>query len=307
LVIDDLEAVLLQLFAGAVGGAACELGVGRKDRDGLRLRTLRCSDFEKSPRKGVHAVRPNRNHREILRIVEVPVDADSRETDRELVVRDDRRHRRCDEVGAIRPEQQVHLIDRDQLGVDAGNIGRPTLVLIDDELDRSAEQSALGIDVVTPDFERGADHLARRSAGAGQRKAHSDLDGVAALRGCPRESEKPHYERRDKCVQRSPTHLCHRFLPYAERPCAPPLMVHLLFLYFLTWHDAPVVGGVRVLSPDFLAISSSCAASKLTTSTITATFVLPTERIAHLSYGRRLLLWDFNGTMSARGQVQSSQ
>src|SRR5262249_28028602 len=141
------------------------------------------------------------------------------------------------------------------------NIGRRTLVVIDGELDRSAEQSALGIDVVAPHFERGADHLARRSAGAGPRKAHSHLDGVAALRGCPRESDKPHHERRDKCVQPSPTHLCHRFLPYAERRGAPPLMVQFLFLYFVTWHDAPVVGGVRVLSPDFLSISSSCAAS----------------------------------------------
>jgi hypothetical protein len=28
-------------------------------------------------------------------------------------------------------------------------------------------------------------------------------------------------------------------------------MVQLLFVHFVTWHDAPVVGGVRVLSPDY--------------------------------------------------------
>src|SRR5258707_11996758 len=38
-----------------------------------------------------------------------------------------------------------------------------------------------------------------------------------------------------------------------ERRCAPPLRVQLLFVHFVTWHDAAVVGGVRVLNPDFLS------------------------------------------------------
>jgi hypothetical protein len=40
--------VLLQLFAGAVGSAACEFGVGRKDCDGLRLGILRCGDLKET-------------------------------------------------------------------------------------------------------------------------------------------------------------------------------------------------------------------------------------------------------------------
>jgi hypothetical protein len=38
-------------------------------------------------------------------------------------------------------------------------------------------------------------------------------------------------------------------------------MVSSYLCHFVTWRDAGVIGGVGVLDPDFLSISSSCAAS----------------------------------------------
>ena len=94
-------------------------------------------------------------------VVEFVVDADRGEADRHLLVLDDGRHRRRDEVGAVGAEQQVDFVDGDQLGVDVRHVRRRALVVVDDELDRAAEQPALGVDVVAPDLERGVDHLAR--------------------------------------------------------------------------------------------------------------------------------------------------
>ncbi len=131
LVVDQPEAVLLELLAGALGRALGELGVGGEDRDRLRLRLLRRRHLEEALGEGVHAFLPDRDHREVFRIVVLAVDADGGVADHHLVVLDDRRHRRRHEVGAVGPDQQIDFVDRDQLGVDARHVRRGALVVVD--------------------------------------------------------------------------------------------------------------------------------------------------------------------------------
>ena len=63
-------------------------------------------------------------------------------------------------VGGIGPEQQIDFVDRYQFGVDARHIGRIALIVVINELDRPAEQAAIGIDVVAPHLERDDELLA---------------------------------------------------------------------------------------------------------------------------------------------------
>ena len=170
---------------------------------------------------------PDRDHREVFVVVEFVVDADRGEADRQLLVLDDGRHRRRHEVGAVGTEQQVDFVDGDQLGVDARHVRRRALVVVDDELDRAAEQPALGVDVVAPDVERGVDHLARCGAGAGERKAHADPDRIAALRGRAREREQSSDERRGERAQRIPTITSPSSPPFGRRVDARRLIVQL--------------------------------------------------------------------------------
>ena len=118
LVVDDLEAVLLDLLAGALRRALGELGVGGEDRDGLRLRILRRRHVEEADRERVDALGADRDHREVFVVVELVVDADRGEADGQLLVLDDGRHRGRHEVGTVGAKQQIDFVDGDQLGVD---------------------------------------------------------------------------------------------------------------------------------------------------------------------------------------------
>src|SRR5262249_44489663 len=121
-------------------------------------------------------------------------------------------------------EQQVDFVDGDELGIDVRHVRRRALVVVDDELDRAAEQPALGVDVVAPDLERGVDHLARCGARAGEREAHADPDRIAALRERPRNETKSDDQRGAKGTQKGPqrvaAHVHDRFLPLLRRRIA---------------------------------------------------------------------------------------
>ena len=66
LVVDQLEAVPLDLVAGAGGGALREFGVGRKDGYCLWLRLLRRGHVKEANRERIDTLRPNRHHREVF-------------------------------------------------------------------------------------------------------------------------------------------------------------------------------------------------------------------------------------------------
>jgi len=56
------------------------------------------------------------------------------------------------------------------------------MVVIIDQLDRAAEQTSLGVDVLLPDFDRQQRRLAVGRKGPGKRHAEADLDRLGRLR-----------------------------------------------------------------------------------------------------------------------------
>ena len=110
------------------------------------------------------------------------VRAEPENADRRALVLDDRRHRCGDDVGAVRPDQQFHFVDADQLGIDARRIRRRALVVVINQLDRPVEQPAFGVDVVAPDFQSREHLLAGRGRRAGQAQTKPDADRIGGLR-----------------------------------------------------------------------------------------------------------------------------
>ena len=160
LVVDDLKARGLGVLTRALAGVAAELGVGHRERDRLRLGLLHFGHLEEATREGRLRRRAVRDHREIFGYLNVLVDASAEQADEQLLLLDRDRHRGGDLSRSIAADDQVDLVDIEQLGVDAGHLRWTALIIVVDELDRPAEQPALGIDVVLPDLHRHQRHFA---------------------------------------------------------------------------------------------------------------------------------------------------
>ncbi len=77
---------------------------------------------------------------------------------------------------------EIHLIDIEQLGVDAGHIGGLGLVIVVDQFDLAAQESPPGVYIVPPDLHRQQCRLPGRTQGAGQRHAKTELKGLGRMR-----------------------------------------------------------------------------------------------------------------------------
>ena len=213
-VVDDAQAERLGVFARAVGGVARELLVGGDDRHRLRLRALLHRDVEEALGEGGLRVRPRRDHHEIVRVVELGVDREAEQPDERLLLLDDDRHGRRQHGGGVGADDQLDLVDVEQLRVDARHGRRVALVVVVDELDRPAEQPALGIDVLLPDLLGEQRGLAVGREPAGQRHAVADLDRLAGRRLRRQRAGAQGRSRKDGAEQHSfglaPTK--HRFL-----------------------------------------------------------------------------------------------
>ena len=121
LVVDDIEAELLRVVTRALAGIAREFGVLGRQRDGLRLRILRRRDLEKALGERQLRCRPGRQHREVVRIVELAVHTEREQADEGLVLLHHDGHGRRDHVGGIAADHEVDFVDVEQLGVDARN------------------------------------------------------------------------------------------------------------------------------------------------------------------------------------------
>jgi hypothetical protein len=102
--------------------------------------------------------------------------ASPKQPEEQAVVLDRDRHRRRDHVRAIARDDHVDLVDIEQLGVDPRHRRRIGLVVVIDELNRPAQQTLLGVDVVLPDLHRQQCRLAGAGKPAGQRHAKTDRD-----------------------------------------------------------------------------------------------------------------------------------
>jgi hypothetical protein len=181
LVVDGLKAQTLDVLARADQRRLGELRVGTDQRDGLRPRCLSGRELEEALRERARRVRAIGRDLEVTGVLELLVVAEAEEThEGELAVHHDR-HGRGDEVRAVARHDEVHLVDVEELRVDAGDGGGVGLVVVEDQLDRAPEQPALLVDVVLPDLHREQRGLAVAGEAAGERHAEADLDGPGAL------------------------------------------------------------------------------------------------------------------------------
>ncbi len=165
----------------AVGGVLRELGVGGDNRHRFRPRILRGRKLEEAFSEGFLRLRPGRQHREILVVVEFAVGGVGEDADGGLVELHQHRNRRRHHIGGVRPDQQVDFVDLDKLGVELRHVRRIALVVVEHQLDLAAEQAAFGVDVVAPDLQRGQHLLADRRHGAGKRYAQADPDRIGGF------------------------------------------------------------------------------------------------------------------------------
>ena len=106
------------------------------------------------------------------------------------------------------------LADVDQLGVDAGDVRRVRLVVVEHELHLPPEQSALLVDVLGPDLERKQPGLPDGSETAGLLDAEADLDRRLVVG--TRRRRKPQQQHRRGGAKRVPNlshvrHDCNSF------------------------------------------------------------------------------------------------
>src|SRR5215469_4812127 len=181
LVVDDLEAGRFDVRARAFRGVDREFGIGCRDRDRLRLRVLRNGGFKETLARRYLRGRPQRDHGEVFRIVELGIDSQPEQADQHLLLLNHHGHRRRQQVRAVPADDDVDLVEVEQLLVQGGDRGRIALIVVIHELDRTAEQPALGVDVLLPDPLREQRRLAVGSEPAGLRDAVADLDRIAGL------------------------------------------------------------------------------------------------------------------------------
>ena len=153
------------------------------------------ADFKEAARRpelGLDAVRQDL---EIAGIVEVVVHPGPEQRHEQKLALHHDGHRRRDLVGRIGRDDEVHLVDVEELRVDRRHRRRIALVVVIDELDRPAEQAALGIDVITPDLEGEQRALAAAGEAARRRHREPDLDRVRRLHCSGRQNGSSHCQR----------------------------------------------------------------------------------------------------------------
>ena len=130
------------------------------------------------------------------------VHVEREQADERLALLHHDRHRRRDHVGGVAADHEIDFVDVDQLGVDARHRRRIALVIVVNELDRTPEQAALGVDLLFPDLHAEQRLLAVGGERTGQRHAEADLDRLARLRlrGADEHQRRP---RRQKPFPRS--------------------------------------------------------------------------------------------------------
>ena len=114
-------------------------------------------------------VRPGRDHHEIVRVVELRVDSERHETEKESLAFDDQRHRRRDGIVAVAADNDIDLLNIEETLVNVGDELGVRLIVEEDEFDRPAEEPAVGVDVLLPDLVGESSGLAVRRESARER------------------------------------------------------------------------------------------------------------------------------------------
>jgi hypothetical protein len=123
--------------------------------------------------------------------MKLAVSGDAKEGDGQAPVFHQCDDRRRHHVRGVGTNGQVDFVHVDEFGVDAGHRRRAALVVVVDEFHGASEQSAFGIDVVAPDFERQQQLLAVDCDTASKRHAEADADWLdVVVRGDRRQGRK---------------------------------------------------------------------------------------------------------------------
>ncbi len=226
-IVDDLEAHLECVVARPVGRLLGEVGIGADDRHGAEL--LRLGDLEVATRELVHGVGASGKHGEIVRVVEGLVDREREQTHQHVIARDHDRHRGYREIGAVAGQRQIDLVDVEQLGVDARHQRGVALVVVVDELDRTPDEAALGVDVLLPHLIGGEDRLAVGGKPAGERHREADLDRVGRVH------RRSHAGERERRNDHQPPGGHEPSLTPVHRRCSSLVSSGRPFSYFFCW------------------------------------------------------------------------
>ena len=183
LVVDQFQRALFQFGARAFGQALCKLGVGGKDGDFLRAESGRDIEVRYRPF-------PPGSHRHVVEkfvVAHGRVDIERKITDQQQIAPLDERHDRRGDIGAIRADQQIDLVDIQQFCVDARRGGRIGLVVVGHQFHRPPEQSTGGVHIVAPHLQGEQAGFSRATERTGLRDGKADANRFFTL--CLRRNE----------------------------------------------------------------------------------------------------------------------
>jgi hypothetical protein len=150
--VDDLQPGALHLRARAFESEAGILGIGAHEGDRLRLGIEAHRRVEVALRPADRRIRARRHDLEVSVVVELRIHIQPKQAHEGHVPLHHDRHRRRDHVGAVAGHHHVHLVDVEELRVDARHRRGVGLVVVVDELDLAAEDAAPGVHVLLPDL-----------------------------------------------------------------------------------------------------------------------------------------------------------
>ena len=143
---------MLEILARASQGAIRVLGISAYQGNRAQFGILCGSEFEKGLGKFFARFWSVRRNLKIVGIVKLLVIAEPKEAHQHQIALDDNGHNRGDQVRSISRDDKVNIIDIEQFGVDARDRGRLGLVVVVDEFHRTSEETALFVDLVSPDL-----------------------------------------------------------------------------------------------------------------------------------------------------------
>ena len=141
---------------------------------------MRHRQLEKAGRERLLRLRSCAEDREIAVVVELAVGRVGLDADRRHVVRHHHGYRRRHHIGRVGADHQVDLVDLDELRVDRRHVGGVALVVVENQLDRPAEEPAFLVDIVAPDLQRGQNLLAGQGDAPVKAMLKPSLIGSAA-------------------------------------------------------------------------------------------------------------------------------
>src|SRR5712691_2594311 len=164
------------MFSGSLSGALRERCVGNQDRHRFGLWILLPRDLKEAFSQREVRVRPGRNHHEILRVVELCVDSERHETEKESLALHDQRHRWRDGIVSVAANHDIDLLNIEETLVNVSDEFRVRLVVEADELHGPAEELAVCVDVLLPDLVGESGGLAVRCESARERQTIPDSE-----------------------------------------------------------------------------------------------------------------------------------